>query len=469
MSADRRYELCGGNLLAFRDHTSQEILLAGPAGTGKTFTNLARVLQFGDTYPNARMLILRKTRHSLTETALVTWERDVLGEGHPIIAKPINRGHRHSYVFPNKSVLVTGGMDNPDKVLSSEWDLIYVNEATELDEKDWETLGSRLRANSGPYDQLIGDCNPTSPKHWLYKRCMVKKCTLYPTHHFENPRYYDYRLRAWTEAGRRYVHGRLKQLTGSRRDRFLFGKWVAAEGVVYDYDPAVHDLPADWAPPADWRRVWAIDWGDRSPTVLQFWAVDPEGRMHGYREVFRCRLRADELGRWVKTTLLDTGVEGLPYAAVCDHDPDKKAEFEKATGVSLTMADKADRGRGIQATQARFDREVIGVTQTGEPLLGKPRIFFKDNARCHEPDGALVDEGRPASTVEELVGYVWDPRFVKDEPIGENDHGADAMRYAVMFVDANLSPNSIVGAYSEPPKSPRLPTHMGKVGSATGW
>lgn len=464
MSDDRRYELCGGNLLAFKDHTSQEILLAGPAGTGKTFTNLSRLLQFGDMYPNSRMLILRKTRHSLTETALVTWERDVLGEGHPIIAKPINRGHRHSYVFPNNSVLVTGGMDNPDKVLSSEWDIIYCNEATELDEKDWETLGSRLRANAGPYDQIIGDCNPTSPKHWLYKRCMANRCKLYPTHHYENPRYYDYRARKWTEMGKRYIHGRLKQLTGSRRDRFLFGRWVAAEGAVYDYDPAVHDLPPGWEPPRDWRRVWGIDWGDRSPTVLGFWAVDGEGRMYGYREVFKCRLRADELGAWVKKELLDTGLDVRPYAAVCDHDPDKKDAFERASGVTLTMADKADRDRGIQAVQARFDRDAYD-----DGTLGKPRVFFKDNARCHEPDGSLVDEGRPTSTVEELVNYVWDAKFVKDEPIGENDHGMDAMRYVVMYVDANMSPHSIVGAYSEPPEEPRLPAHLGKVGSATGW
>ncbi|HEY1188595.1 MAG TPA: phage terminase large subunit [Gemmata sp.] len=466
----RRYELCGGNLAAFRDTRSQEYLLAGPAGTGKTFTNLARLLHFGDAFPRARMLIVRKTRVSLTETALVTWERDVLGEGHAILGdRELSRAHRHAYKFPNGSVLVTAGMDKPDKVLSSEWDLIYVNEATELEEAEWEILGSRLRANAGDYDQLIGDCNPSSPRHWLYKRCQAGKCKLYPTYHYENPRYYDYRARKWTEAGRRYVHGRLKQLTGSRRERFLYGKWVAAEGAIYDYISAAHDLPAGWRPPANWRRLWAIDWGDRAPTVLQIWAVDGEGRMYLYREVFRCHLRADVLGKWVKEHLLDTGEEPLPFAGVCDHDPDKKADFERACGVFLTMADKADRDRGIQAMQARFDRDIVGHDDKGEPLFGKPRIFFADGARVHDPDPVLIDEGRPTSTVDELVEYVWDPKFVKDTPIEENDHGMDSARYAVLYVDANMTPGAMTGPLHERPASPRLPDYMGKVGSATGW
>lgn len=467
--AERRYELCGGNLLGFRDRTSQEILLAGAAGTGKTFANLFKLRKFAEDHARARILLVRKTRVSLTETALVTWERDVLGEGHPLLARDLSRAHRHAYTFANGSTVVTAGMDKPDKVLSSEWDLIYVNEATELEETEWETLGSRLRANAGPFDQLIGDCNPTSPKHWLYKRCKRGQCKLYPTHHYENPRYYDHRRREWTDAGRRYVHGRLRQLTGSRRDRFLYGKWVSAEGTVYDYNPEVHDLPAGWAPPAQWPRVWSFDWGDSAPTVMQLWAVDPEGRMYLYREVFRTRMRSDLLGEWARGEL-DSGREPAPHGAVCDHDEEKARDFMRACpAVHLHMADKADRGEGIQAMQARFDREVLGH-RAGEPVYGRPRIFFAPEALAHEPDGNLIDEGRPTSTVDEIVGYVWDPKFVRDTPIAENDHGCDAARYAVRYADAHLNPFAPGGIHSEPRPDASLPAYLGGgIGSATGW
>jgi len=403
--------------LAFQDTTSREYLISGAAGTGKTLANLLKLLWFGDTYPGARMLIVRKTRHSLTETALVTWERDVLGEGHPIIAKPIDRGHRHAYKFPNKSVLVTGGMDRPDKVLSSEWDLIFVPEATDLELGDWETLGGRLRAMAGPFDQLFGDCNPTSPEHWLKKRCDLGKCRLYESKHFENPRYYDYRAAKWTEAGERYVKGRLQQMTGHRRKRFLFGLWVAAEGVIYPFDATIHGLPASWKPNPSWKRVWSIDWGKTSPTVLQMWAVDPDGqRMHLYKEWFKTNTRPDRLGKWAKEQI-ETGAEPRPQVIVCDHDTANAGYltgFEGASGLHLTLADKADRNKGIEDTQAMFDRDGPGLP---------PRIFFKANALVHEPDPYLEERGVPSSTVAELLAYTWDADFRKDVPIEDNDHG----------------------------------------------
>lgn len=447
----RTFELCGGNLRAFRDRTSREQLLSGPAGTGKTFANLARLLQFGSDNPGARMLIVRKTRKALSESALVTWERDVLGPRHPMLARPVTRSHRDHYRFPNGSLLVTAGIDIPEKILSSEWDVVYVNEATELDEADWQFLGMRLRAGATGYDLLIADCNPNSPKHWLYLRCLAGRCKLYPTHHYENPRYYDYRAKTWTDAGRRYINGRLKNLTGTRKERFLHGKWVAAEGAVYSYVPLTHDKPANWVPDPSWKRVWAIDWGKRAPTVLQFWAVDPAARMYLYREQFKCNMRADELGRWVKSEM-EHGREPRPYGAVCDIDSeDRPGLFTQASGVDLEIADKADRDKGIQDTQARFDLASDGL----------PRIFFRDGARDHDPDINLVDEGRPASTIDELVGYVWDPKFVKDEPIAENDHGMDAMRYACRWVDTNLV--GVDPHERHPTPEPLLPARYGTI------
>ena len=165
----RPFRLWGGNRAAFNDQTSKELLLSGPAGTGKTLTNLSLILWFCGEYPGARCLIVRKTRESLTESVLVTWERDVLGWDHPVLTtNPTLRRVRQSYRLPRGSNVVVGGMDMPDKVLSSEWDLIYCPEALELELVDWETLGGRLRASAGPFDQIRGDCNPGSPQSWLY-------------------------------------------------------------------------------------------------------------------------------------------------------------------------------------------------------------------------------------------------------------------------------------------------------------
>lgn len=399
------------------------------------------------TYPGARCLIVRKTRESLTETVLVTWERDVLGFDHPIlVSRPVLRRVRQSYSFPNGSEVVVGGIDKPGKILSSEYDIIYVPEATDLTVEDWETLSGRLRSARVPYQQIIADCNPDTPHHWLYKRSQAGVLSRFDTTHQDNPRYWDRDKGEWTELGKQYL-ARLGRMTGTRRERFLLGKWVAAEGAVYAFDPAIHQLPADWTPPAAWPRVWGIDWGKSSPTSLGISAVDPDGRLYHYREVYQTHLRADKLGQWARAEV-ESGREPRPHGAVCDHDPEAKADFERESGLALAMADKADRDRGIQAMQARFDVQADG----------KPRIFFRPGALAHDPDRALVDAGRPTCCVEELVGYVWNPNFLKDEPIAENDHAMDRQRYVVVYADKNFpGPANVagVGCYSQP--KPRAP------------
>lgn len=449
--SDLRLDLYGGNRDAFMSKEA-EVLNAGPAGTGKTAAWLAKVLTVCNNYPGARVLVVRKTRESLTESVLVTWERDVLGPRHPVLLKNPNlRKVRQSYQFANGSTVVVGGMDKPDKVLSSEWDMVYVPEATDLDLVDWETLGGRLRAGRVSFQQLAADCNPTSPHHWLYKRCQAGLTRLYSTTHKDNPRFWDRVAGAWTPDGEQYL-ARLERMTGARRDRFLKGLWVAAEGAVYAYDPATHLKAHSWAPEQSWRRVWGIDWGKTSPTVLGLWAIDPECRMHGYREVYQTRLRPDQLGKWAKDQI-ESGAEPRPLAIVCDHDEERKQDFERASGLTLSLADKRDRDKGIEAMQAMFDVQPDGL----------PRVFFRadsrETLRGPEADRFLVDSGRPTCGIEELVGYVWDEDFREDEPIADNDHFLDQMRYVQRWVQSNLA--GVAPRPATPAAKPRLPTYLG--------
>jgi len=430
-SGQKRFDFYGGNALAYNSR-EPEVLLSGPAGTGKSLAWLVKIYTLADYHPGARILIVRKTRESLTESILVTWERDVLGPDHPVLTKsPTLRRVRQSYRFRNRSEVVVGGMDKPDKVLSSEWDLIYVPEATDLDVVDWETLSGRLRAGVVPFTQMAADCNPGSPYSWLYKRQMSGALKMYTSSHRDNPRFFDRQKQDWTADGRAYMDRLERSLTGSRRTRFLEGKWAAAEGVVYAFEPARHVHELGWEAPAAWPRVWSIDWGKRVPTSLGVWAVDPAGRMHLNREVYQAHLRPDVLGRraigWV-----ESGIEPRPVAIVCDHDTGNdgyQEAFEKASGLYLELADKADRDKGIQELQARFDLAADG----------QPRIMFRAEALDHEPDRSLADAGLPTRGIEEIVGYVWDENQLKDEPISYNDHFCDQMRYAHRYVETRLT------------------------------
>lgn len=412
--SDRRFSFHGQNAEAYNSR-EPEVLLAGAAGTGKSVVLLTKCLTILDKYPGCRGLFCRGTRASLTQSGLVTWEDDVLGKDHRLLTRnPIKRRVRQSYEFPNGSEFVVAGLDDPGKTLSAQYDFVYIQEATEegVTFDVYETLLRLMRNNKVPYQQLMMDCNPTTPVHWLYKRSQPGGfLRRYTSTHKDNPAYFDRAANDWTDAGRAYL-ATLQRMTGARLARFFHGKWQAAEGLVYDgYDPAIHLKPVGWRPPRDWRRVWSIDWGYTAPLVIAMFAVDPDGRAYHYRELYVTRWRVDRAGKWARD-LIDTGEEPRPEAVVCDHDPENKASFEAASGLSLTMADKTDRGEGIQAVQARFDVE-------GDD---RPRIYFVEDARRHDPDPELNAAGLPTCLLEELAGYVWKPDAEKDEPIEKNDH-----------------------------------------------
>ena len=123
-------------------------VLTRPAGTGKSRACLEKLFACATKYAEMRGLIVRKTRESLTESGLVTWEDKVVPENHPILRDGGQRKMRQSYQFDNGSCIVVGGMDKASKTLSTEFDLIYVQEAIELTQHDWEMLTRPLRNGS---------------------------------------------------------------------------------------------------------------------------------------------------------------------------------------------------------------------------------------------------------------------------------------------------------------------------------
>lgn len=209
-----------------------EILLSGPAGTGKSRACLQKMYLCAVKYPGMRGLILRKTRESLTEAALYTLEEKVLPANSPLLTGA-KRNTRQHYHLLNGSEIVVGGLDKSEKVMSTEYDMIYIQEAIECDERDWENATSRLRNGVVPYQQLIADTNPDAPHHWLKQRCNAGRTRLFESRHEDNP-----------SVTPEYL-AKLDALTGVRYKRLRLGLWVAAEGQVYEeWDPAVHRVDA---------------------------------------------------------------------------------------------------------------------------------------------------------------------------------------------------------------------------------
>lgn len=426
-SYDVAYSFYGGNKAAV-ECRAPEVLLIGPAETGKTIAQLWKLHRLAFKYPNASLVILRKTLTSTYSTVLRTFEEKVCGE--TALVSTYGGEKAQWFDYPNGARIWVAGLDKSSRILSAEHDVIYVNQAEELTLGEWETLTTRTTGRAGhmPYSQTIGDANPTYPQHWMYQR---EPITRFYSWHKDNPVLCDQATGEWTAQGKE-TRGRLSRLTGLRRIRLFEGRAAQAEGAIYeDWHEDVH-LIDPFPIPDEWRRFRAVDFGYTNPFVCQWWAIDGDGRMYLYREIYYTQRLVEDHARQIVELSQGEHIE----TTVCDHDAEDRATLVRH-GVPTQAARKAV-SVGIQAVQSR-----LRVADDG-----KPRLYVMRDCTV-EIDPKLDGEYMPVRTADEFPAYAWektpDGRPNKETPGKINDHGMDAARYAVMYLERRYAPTAYAG------------------------
>lgn len=413
-----------GGAREFWSYKGQEAMLWGAYETGKTLPALTKLHALLVKYPKSRAFITRQTYKSILATALVTYENKVLPvhpdtPGSPIVK--YGKSKPEFYQYPNGSHLLVVGMDNPDKILSGEFDFGYVNQAEEITLDAWEKLVARCtgRAGNAPYTQVMGDCNPSHPQHWILHRASVRR---FEQLHKHNPSLCDPRTGEWTAQGKRTLDI-LSSMTGIRRLRGYEGKWVAAEGVVYEFTEA-HRIKRDKVPEIK-RWYLAIDFGYTNPFVCQLWGVDADGRMYLWAEIYMTRRTVQAHVPAIKAMIGDRRIEAI----IADHDAEDRATLHE-NGL-ITIPARKDIATGIQLVQERLKIQDDG----------KPRLYVVEDA-CIEYDRNLYREYpgdlHPCCTEHEFAVYAYPPsrdgKSDKEEPLDVYNHGMDGARYFVATI-----------------------------------
>ncbi len=432
---------------------ASEVVTYGASGTGKSRASLEKLYAAAQKYPGMRGAIVRKFRSTITQSALNTFDNLVRSPGDGVKFNTV----KQEYNFPNGSQIVVAGLDDPTKILSTEFDIVYVQEATEIDEDTWETLTTRLRWNHMPYQQIIGDCNPDSERHWIKRREKDGKLKLLQSMHKDNPLWWDEKAQEWTEPGKQYIQ-KLRDMSGFMRERFYEGKWVGAEGLIYtEYKSEKHLIPS-FKIPTDWTRYISIDFGFNNAFVCQWWAEDNDGRLYLYRELYGVNTPVED---WAHEIHELSGKE-IFKAIICDHDLEDRATLERHMGHSFQECIGGREKefwkvptKRIATVGADKERKSVrtGIEEVQQRLKpagdGRPRLFFFKDALVRV-DPLLLAAKKPHSTEQEIDSYIWDEIHsgrlgdrVIDQPRKENDHGMDAMRYMVRYLSiGNKKPSS---------------------------
>ena len=427
------------------------IMADGPTGSGKTRPALEKAYYCASHWPKTRVLLLRKAKAHASTTIQTTWTTQVVPEGDPSAVLTSRNYRSPAYLFPNGSEVSVDGMYDGggynQAVMGTEWDLIIADEATHFSEDDAQRLIGRLNRIAPtpdriPFNQIILPCNPDAPQHWLWRWHLAGRLTRIASRLEDNPVFHD--GQGWTPQGRKYL-ATVDRYTGVMRDRNRFGKWVGAEGMIYDeWDESVHVIEELAPGVMEWEMVRAIDFGYVDAFVCQWWAIDRSTKaMILVRELVRHKTEIDVLAQEVNQHSKGFNIR----FTVADHADAMGRAMLAKYGIPTQGCDKPKAGQG-------WAEHFEPIKQRLRPGSNRESRLYVYRKALIDRDPRLADRGIPIGLIEEIPSYAWLPpkegRAPKEEPVGINDHSMAAMRYGVHAVDKFYTPQNLAPVVAAP-------------------
>lgn len=252
--------------------------------------------------------------------------------------------------------------------------------------------------------KLWFNCNPENLYHWFYtewiKKAEEKNCL-----------YLHFLMRDNPSLSQRVISRYENLYSGAFYERFVLGKWTAAEGLIYpkaaagDYTKSAPDRPAE-------RYVVSCDYGTVNPFSAGLWGKYGRAwyRVGEYYFSSRREGRQQTDEEYYENLVNFIGNRKVDYIIV---DPSAASFIEcvRRHGKHKVIPAKNDVSYGIRA-----------VAQA----MSEGKLFI-----CPECKDAI----------REFSLYRWEENGAKDVPKKENDHAMDDIRY---FVTSCLMKNEDV-------------------------
>lgn len=266
------------------------VAYGGARGGGKSWALRRKLVLMCLRFPGLSVLLVRRTYAELRANHVRVLLAELAG-----IAEYADT--RKCFEFANGSVLRLGYLDHENdttRYQGTEYDIIAIDEATQLTEYQFQTLKACLRGANRFPKRMYLTCNPGGVGHGWVKRLFIERnyregengddYAFIPASVYDNP--------VLLENDPEYLE-QLKSLPQGLREAWLDGSWDGFEGQFFpEFDWEVHTLPP-FAADKDCRRYCAIDYGlDMLAAV--FVAVDKAGRALVYDEVYKSGLIVSE-------------------------------------------------------------------------------------------------------------------------------------------------------------------------------
>lgn len=243
------------------------------------------------------------------------------------------------------------------------------------------------------------NCNPENPLHWFYEEWIKKAEEKNCLHlHFlmkDNPSLSEKVIRRYESL-----------YSGSFYERFVLGKWVAADGLVY---PEAADGKYTRTPPpgAGEEHYISCDYGTVNPMSMGLWS------------------RYGKTWYRVSEYYFSSRKEGKQKT-----DEEYYDELEKLAGDIKIAAVIVDPSAASFIECIRRHNKFRVLRAKNDVANGIRRV--------HEAlrQGRILISPSCKSTLREFSLYRWEEGSAKDVPKKENDHAMDDLRYFVSTVES---------------------------------
>ena len=423
----------------------KEVLYGGAAGGGKSFAMLVDLLRYASN-GNHRALLLRRTLAELTE--LVDQSRKLYPKAFP---GAIFRESKNTWSFPSGATALFSYVDKDNDVTRYQGQSFTWIGVDELGQYPtpyvWNYLRSRLRTTDPEIQTYMrASANPGGVGGWWLKKMFVdptipnepfwatdidsgKVLRYGPNHpeHADEPLYQRRFIPArltdnpfLMESGE--YEAMLLSLPEVERRRLLEGDWDVADGAAFsEFDRSVH-VVEPFEVPYNWPRLRAADYGYSSPSCVLWGAVDWDGNIFIYRELYDKGYTGETLAR-----IINALEENDPLMQISVLDG--ACWSKHGTGPSIAESMIRNGVRWIPADKNRIPgkielhRRLAIDERTDEPKL---KIF----STC-------------TNLIRTLPTIPLSKTNSEDVDTKSDDHAYDALRYMCMTRPTGLPQNSI--------------------------
>jgi hypothetical protein len=419
-----------GPQTAFLASTVREVLYGGAAGGGKSDAII--MLPFYRVHnPRHRSIILRRTRPQLQE--VIDRQQAI----YPVIAPGAKwQADKNRWVWPSGAITRMGYMEHEQdrfKFKSDEFDLIAFDELTSFTFKQYMFMFSRNRTKDAALPAVMrAGTNPGDVGHlWVYERFIAARepfmvyeheeesdvegmgrLTLHTTRQFIPAKLADNPAMADRES---YIAG--LKLMGEEGEAYLTGDWSAFSGQMFTQRPKVGP-PLPWSPGS--MIVRAMDYGFGDPLCIYWLRLHSDGTVEVLYELYGPGMTVDVIA--FNVARIERELELRPGISVAS--PDMFSTKDTGTGEGQSIATMLQQ-RGVWFERANNER-VAGWARV-RSLISRGLLH--------------VREGRAPNLLRTLPNLVRDPNNPDDVKDKQEDHPAEALRYAIMAVpERNVQP-----------------------------